>query len=108
MADTHDDTLDNLPVTSGIASPPPMVPPNTTPEPDHQSLEEKENTETKSEPESPQQQPTTEIRLVDVPINNKHDAFQLLIHFLNLANKRGSFGMEESHKIWDCIKMFSS
>lgn len=45
-------------------------------------------------------------RLVDVPINNQNDALQLIATFLNLAQKRGAFSLDESAKIWECIKLF--
>ena len=53
--------------------------------------------------------PVTEkkqTRLVDVPVNNTQDALQLLVTFINLAQKRGSFTLDESAKLWECIKMF--
>ena len=45
-------------------------------------------------------------RLVDVEISNQNDALQLLVNFLNLAQKRGAFNIDESAKIWECIKYF--
>lgn len=45
-------------------------------------------------------------RLVDVPIKDQQDALQLLVTFLNLAQKRGAFTLDESAKLWECIKMF--
>lgn len=45
-------------------------------------------------------------RLVDVPLNSQQDALQLIVTFLNLAQKRGSFTLDESAKLWECIKMF--
>ena len=53
--------------------------------------------------------PVTEkkqTRLVDVPVNNTQDALQLLVTFINLAQKRGAFTLDESAKLWECIKMF--
>jgi hypothetical protein len=55
--------------------------------------------------------PTTDgerkqTRLVDVPITNQNDALQLIVTFLNLAQKRGTFTLDESAKIWECVKMF--
>ena len=49
-----------------------------------------------------------QVRLVDVPINTQQDALQLVVTFLNLAQKRGAFTLDESAKIWDCIKMFQN
>ena len=45
-------------------------------------------------------------RLVDVPINNQQEALQLIVTFLNLAQKRGAFTLDESAKLWECIKSF--
>ena len=47
-----------------------------------------------------------QVRLVDVPINTHNDALQLLVTFINLAQKRGAFTLDESAKLWECIKMF--
>jgi hypothetical protein len=46
------------------------------------------------------------VRLVDVPIKNQQDALQLIVTFLNLAQKRGAFTLDESAKLWECIKTF--
>lgn len=53
----------------------------------------------------PQQQPPQQ-RLVDVRVHSQQDALQLLVTFIHLAQKRGAFTLDESAKIWDCIKMF--
>ena len=45
-------------------------------------------------------------RLVDVPITNQNEALQLIVTFLNLAQKRGAFTLDESAKLWECIKTF--
>jgi hypothetical protein len=29
-----------------------------------------------------------------------------MVSFLTLAHKRGAFGIDESAKIWECIKVF--
>jgi hypothetical protein len=53
--------------------------------------------------------PTSEkkqVRLVDVIINSQQDALQLLVTFIHLAQKRGSFTLDESAKLWECVKMF--
>ena len=48
----------------------------------------------------------TETRLVDIVVTDNNVAFNLMINFLTLAHKRGVFAIEESAKIWECIKMF--
>jgi len=47
-----------------------------------------------------------QMRLVDIPLETQNDALQLIVTFLNLAQKRGSFTLDESAKLWECIKMF--
>jgi len=49
-----------------------------------------------------------QLRLVDVPLNTQQDALQLIVTFLNLAQKRGAFTLDESAKLWECIKMFQN
>jgi hypothetical protein len=47
-----------------------------------------------------------EVKLVDVPIDTPNTALNVIVSFLNLAQKRGAFGIDEAAKIWDCVKMF--
>lgn len=53
--------------------------------------------------EVPQQK---EVRLVDVVVKDENTALNVLVSFLSLAHKRGAFGIDESAKIWECIKVF--
>lgn len=55
----------------------------------------------KDEPEKPK-----EINLIDFPIHDENTALNLLVGFVSLAHKRGVFTLEESSKIWECIKKF--
>jgi len=47
-----------------------------------------------------------EVKLVDVNISDENTALNVIVSFLNLAQRRGVFSMDESSKIWECIKMF--
>lgn len=47
-----------------------------------------------------------ELRLVDVVVADENTALNLMVNFLTLAHKRGAFGIDESAKIWECIKTF--
>ena len=47
-----------------------------------------------------------QTRLVDIPVTNQNEALQLIVTFLNLAQKRGSFTLDESAKLWECVKHF--
>jgi len=63
-------------------------------------------TVTQDSPEvAPQQQ---EVLLTDVEITNENMALNVLVSFLGVAQKRGSFSIAESAKIYECIKMFVS
>ncbi len=47
-----------------------------------------------------------EVKLVDIQVKDENTALNLLVSFLSLAQKRGSFTFDESAKIWECIKIF--
>jgi len=49
---------------------------------------------------------TDETKLVDVPVTNENMALNLLVSFINLAQRRGAFNIDESAKIYECIKKF--
>jgi hypothetical protein len=62
----------------------------------------------KEEPTVVEEQPPapTEVRLVDIPIENENVALNVMVGFLNVAHKRGAFTIDESAKIWECISTF--
>jgi len=45
-------------------------------------------------------------KLVDIEVEDENKALNILVSFCNLAQQRGAFNIEESAKIWECIKMF--
>ena len=47
-----------------------------------------------------------EVKLTDVEIINENVALNVIVSFLNLAQRRGVFSMDESAKIWECVKKF--
>ena len=47
-----------------------------------------------------------EIQLVDVPITNENVALNVLVGFVNMAQKRGIYNVQESAKIWEAIQVF--
>ena len=47
-----------------------------------------------------------EVLLSELEINDPNTALNVLISFVNLANKRGAFDVKESAKIWECIEQF--
>jgi hypothetical protein len=48
-----------------------------------------------------------QVRLVDVPVTDVNTALNLMGSFLNLAQRRGTFSLDESAKIWECLKIFA-
>ena len=47
-----------------------------------------------------------ELKLVDVVVADENTALNMMVSFLTLAHKRGAFGIDESAKIWECIRIF--
>jgi hypothetical protein len=47
-----------------------------------------------------------EVKLTDVEIINENVALNVIVSFLNLAQRRGVFSIDESAKIWECVKKF--
>ena len=46
------------------------------------------------------------INLSDVKITDQNVALNVLVGFLNIAQRRGAFGMDEAAKIWEAVKYF--
>ena len=44
--------------------------------------------------------------LPNIEISDENVALNVMVSFLNLAQKRGAFGIDESAKIWECIQKF--
>jgi len=58
--------------------------------------------------EQSQQQTASEnpTSLTDIEVKDENIALNLFVSFLNLAQRRGAFNMQESSKIWECIQKF--
>ena len=67
-----------------------------------------EQTQPESESQSQSQAPEVkkEVKLIDVEIVNENVALNVIVSFLNLAQRRGVFSIDESAKIWECVKKF--
>ena len=50
--------------------------------------------------------PQKEVKLVDVQVTDENTALNVMVSFLSLAHKKGAFAIDESAKIWECIRMF--
>ena len=49
---------------------------------------------------------STPPNLLDVNITNEHSALNVIVGFLSVAQKRGAFAINESAKLYECIKVF--
>lgn len=57
--------------------------------------------------EAPVEEPEQKsIVLTEVEVNNSNMAFNVIVSFLTVAQKRGTFSINESAKIWECLKFF--
>jgi hypothetical protein len=57
--------------------------------------------------QAPMQDVPIEIQLVNTPVTDETSALNVLVGFIALSQKRGTFNIQESAKIWDCIKQFN-
>ena len=55
-------------------------------------------------PEEPQVQ--KKVLLTSVEITDENVALNVIVSFVNIAQKRGAFTIDEAAKIWECIKKF--
>jgi hypothetical protein len=49
---------------------------------------------------------SSQIKIVDIPITDENSALNVMVNFLVIAQKRGAFTIDESAKLWECIKIF--
>jgi hypothetical protein len=47
-----------------------------------------------------------QVRIMAMPVTDENAALNIMVSFLNIAQRRGVFSIDESAKIWDCIKKF--
>lgn len=52
------------------------------------------------------QQQQKQVALSDIDIKDENIALNVMVAMLNMAQKRGTFTMEESSKCWECIQKF--
>lgn len=55
---------------------------------------------------TPTEQP--EQKLTDIVVDNEVMALNVIVSFVAMAQKRGAFSIEESAKIWECVKFFQT
>jgi len=68
-----------------------------------------EETTTESSTEQPVEQPAPaqrQVSLLQIPVNTENDALNMLVAFLQVAQKRGAFSLEEAYKIMESVNVF--
>lgn len=70
-------------------------------------MEQENQQQTQTQTQTQAQKPVPDdTKLVDVPVTNENMALNLLVSFINLAQRRGAFNIDESAKIYECIRKF--
>ena len=72
---------------------------NTTPP-------QENNLSTSSPPVQNNSNDQGQVNLLNVTVNNENDALNVIIGFLSVAQRRGVFAINESAKIFECVKKF--
>lgn len=62
--------------------------------------------ETTTTEETPVQQKQQQVSLLSVQVNTENDALNVLVAFLQVAQKRGAFSLEEAGKIMESVNKF--
>lgn len=58
------------------------------------------------EKQTQQQQPQPQTSITDANITDENTALNVMVSFLHLAQKRGAFNLQESAKVWECVRLF--
>ena len=59
-----------------------------------------------SNPPSQQQAQQQQVKLTELKVNSENDALNYMVGFLELAQRRGVFTLEEAAKINECVAKF--
>tara|TARA_B110000240_G_scaffold174444_1_gene200930 strand:- start:306 stop:560 length:255 start_codon:yes stop_codon:yes gene_type:complete len=62
---------------------------------------------TSTEPTEPTEPTEQRVKLIEIKVENEQIALNLMIAFLDAAQSRGIYSIEESAKLWECVKFFS-
>lgn len=47
-----------------------------------------------------------QVPLISVDVTDENVALNVMVSFLNVAQKRGAFDIAEAAKIWECVQKF--
>ncbi len=69
-------------------------------------MENTTDAQTPEQPEQSQQQQQQQVNLMTMPLDNQNQALNVMVGFLNVAQRRGAYGVDESARIWEAMKFF--
>ena len=70
------------------------------------TVAEAQQTTTQQPVENKTENTEQQINLLDVEVKDENTALNVMVSFLNAAQRRGAFSMPESSKLWECIQVF--
>jgi hypothetical protein len=47
-----------------------------------------------------------QVNVLDVEVKDENTALNIMVTFLNAAQRRGAYSMPESAKLWECVRVF--
>jgi hypothetical protein len=69
-----------------------------------------ENEKMRAEMQQAQQQQAQQqqaVSILNIEINDENTALNVMVQFLTIAQKRGTFNIPESAKIYECLQLFT-
>ena len=74
------------------------------PQPEQQQQQQQQQHQQQKQQQ--QQQQEQQASIMNVNVVDENTALNVMVSFLHLAQKRGAFNLQESAKVWDCVKLF--
>lgn len=65
-----------------------------------------QNSVVEEQPVEQQAPAQRQVSLTQIPVNTENDALNMLVAFLQVAQKRGAFTLEEAGKIMESVNVF--
>ena len=65
-----------------------------------------QNSVVEEQPVEQQAPAQRQVSLTQIPVNTENDALNMLVAFLQVAQKRGAFSLEEAGKIMESVNVF--
>lgn len=73
---------------------------------DNVTMKVEETTSKEESRDEPKQVQRQQVSLLQIPVQSENDALNMLVAFLQVAQKRGAFTLEEAGKIMEAVNKF--